>query len=195
MRALVLAATAIWFVGASVSHPRAEDMPLLGRPVTGVTVTLDVNGKIAFRTSDLVVLEDGRQLRRVEGDEFRLLSKDDASADPADISGLDFLLEGSDLIRQRVRVMDGMLSSADVKQALLVLKGGSVWVRFAGAARDAVRQVVIDCSGYTRNESKCGYNVVGTVKEESYGDKFELIDVVLEPRTKPSTSTSATKKR
>jgi hypothetical protein len=183
MRALVLASVAVWFASAVVSYVRADE-PLLGRPVEGVTVTLEADGKIAFRPSDLVVLEDGRELRRIQGDQFRLLSKNDASAAPADISGLDFLLQASELIGHRVRVTGGVLLGADVDRAQLALKGGTVFVQFAGAARDAVRQIVVNCAGFTRNEAKCGYNVVGTVKESSLG-KPQLIDLVLEPRAKP----------
>ena len=38
-------------------------------------------------------------------------------------------------------------------------------------------------SGYSKDELKCGYNVVGAVRKE-YSDP-ELIDVVLEVRKKP----------
>jgi hypothetical protein len=187
MRKLVLASVAVWFASAIVSHSRADEpLPLLGRPVQGVTVTLETDGRIVFRPSDLIVLEDGRELRRIQGDQFRLLSKDNASAAPADISGLDFLLQASEMTGHRVRVTGGILLGADVDRAQLVLKGGRVFVRFGGAARDAVRQVVVNCAGYTSNDAKCGYNVVGTIKEGSLGRKPELVDVVLEPRGNPS---------
>jgi hypothetical protein len=163
-------------VAACVASSAAlADEPLLGRPVAGVTVTSGADGKITFRPGDLVVLEDGRELRRFQGDQFRLLSKGDASAVPPDISGLDFLLQASELVGHRVRATGGALVGANVEFAQLALQGGTVIVRFAGAATDAVRKIVVDCAGFTRNEAKCGYNVSARSKWASWESQTLLI--------------------
>jgi len=136
MRKLVLASAVLWIASATVSHPHAQDASSLGRPNSGVTISLDADGKIVFHPRDLILLEDGRELRRVQGDQFQLISEAEASEHPPDISGLDFLLQASELTGHRVRVTDGILLGASVDRAQLALKGGTVFVRFAGASRD-----------------------------------------------------------
>ncbi|WP_338665029.1 hypothetical protein VQH23_07595 [Pararoseomonas sp. SCSIO 73927] len=157
------------------------DAPRLGRAVEGVTVTLDANGQILFRVGDVITLEDGRELRRGEGGRYRLLTETDAAASPRSISGLDLMLQYKSLVGTRARVIGGTLIGAEARTAQLKLQGGTAFVRFSGAAIDAVREVVQNCSGFSANQPNCDYDIVGTIGDTRMNHP-ELTDVVLEPR-------------
>jgi hypothetical protein len=186
MRHLLAVSVVMWTALTGISHVRADDKEVVGRPISGLTIKLSQDGKLSITAGGLIVLDGGRELRHVQGEQYKLVSKEEMMTDPVDMSGIDLLLRGEELVDHRVRVTDGRLYGADVKSALLSVQGGSIRIDLAGADKASVKTLVLNCHSIGTPKDKCGYGVVGTVRPKQYSKgEYELTSVVLEP-PKPS---------
>lgn len=107
---------------------------------------------------------------------FMLLSGG-VSAEPAAMTGLDFMVDWPGLEGRKVIVTGGAVVSASAKFALLQVPGGNVTLTGPWADREDLRYLFKVCTSLLPDKSKCTMTVSGTVgKSFSGGPKLSGVD-------------------
>jgi hypothetical protein len=141
---------------------------------SGVTATIDKNGKLTLSATSPITLDDDRILEESDGI-WKLVEAGAPAGPVTTLRGVDFLVDGGDYIGRRVKVTDGKIFGASSSWALLGLTGGSVRLITRGMPRDMLRFILDNCTGIRTTE--CRRDVIGTVAKEKYGDDLELYDL------------------
>jgi hypothetical protein len=143
---------------------------------SGVTATIDKNGKLTLSATSPITLDDDRILEEADG-KWKLVEAGAPAGPVTTLRGVDFLVDGGDYIGRRVKVTDGRIFGASSSSALLSLTGGSVRLVTRGMPRDMLRFVLDNCTGIRTSESACRRDVTGTVAKQKYSDDLELYDL------------------
>jgi hypothetical protein len=183
----LLAATLVGsFVMLGGPPPRAqENGTIQGTVRSGVTATVDKDGKLSLSVNGPITLDDDRILRQSDK-RWKLVAAGAPAGPVTSLRGVDFLVDGVDYIGRRVKVTGGRIYGADTSSAVLSLTGGSVRLVTRGMPRDTLRDILSKCAGPPSSDASCRRSVVGTVAKQKYAGDLELYHLEIMPPTTPA---------